>query len=97
MLDDDAEMEKVWKSQYSLQEMLTDPKEWKSYDQLKARLDKVLGAAEDKPKTTVETIKAEAKKAPKEKVLENAYDEPEPALTEEDDDLAFFSKLADEE
>ena len=70
LLDDDSEMEKVWKSQYSLQEMLTDPKEWKSYDQLKARLDKVLGAAEDKPKTTVETIKAEAKKAPKQEAFD---------------------------
>jgi hypothetical protein len=39
---DDAALEKLWKTQYSLKEF-TDPKNFKSYDELKARLEQVLG------------------------------------------------------
>ncbi len=42
LLDDDEELEKIWKSEHSLSEMVSD-KEFKSYDDLKSRLDKVLG------------------------------------------------------
>lgn len=38
----DEEIEKIWKSAYSLTEVI-DPKNFKTYEQLKARLDKVLG------------------------------------------------------
>jgi len=40
--DDDAKLEEMWKREYSLKEFL-DPKHFKPYDVLKARLDKVLG------------------------------------------------------
>ena len=40
--DDDAKLEKIWKSEYSLKEFI-DAKHFKSYDQLKARLTLVLG------------------------------------------------------
>lgn len=40
--DSDAELEKIWKSEYSLKEFV-DPKNFKSYDELKKRLDEVLG------------------------------------------------------
>jgi len=89
LLDDDEKLEKIWKSEHSLTELTAD-KEFKSYDDLKKRLDKVLGASE-MPKTTVETIKAAAPKAPK--VSEDAPWEPEAS---EDDDMAYFSKLADD-
>jgi len=39
---DDAALEKLWKTQFSLKEF-TDPKSFKSYDELKARLEQVLG------------------------------------------------------
>lgn len=39
---DDAEIEKVWKASHSLQEFVA-PSEFKSYDELKTRLDTVLG------------------------------------------------------
>ena len=39
---DDVELEALWKKEYSLKEFL-DPKHFKSYDALKAKLDKVLG------------------------------------------------------
>jgi len=87
LFDDDDELEKVWKQEYSLQELVAD-KEFKSYDDLKKRLDKVLGAA-DVPKTTVEQARASA---PVKKVADDApFD-----VHEDDDDMAYFSKLADD-
>ena len=83
LLDDDAELEKIWKSEHSLK-VLVDPKEFKSYDDLKARLDKVLGEA-PVAKTTVEQAKAMPKKPVDEELM-----------AEEDDDLAYFAKLAEE-
>lgn len=42
LFDSDEEMERVWKSQYSLQELI-DPSQFKSYDELKKRLERVEG------------------------------------------------------
>jgi hypothetical protein len=41
LLDDDDEMEKIWKSQHSLDAVIA-PNQFKTYEVLKARLDKVL-------------------------------------------------------
>lgn len=41
LLNDDDELEKIWKSEYSLQEVIA-PSKFKTYDELKKRLDKVL-------------------------------------------------------
>ena len=89
LLDDDAELEKIWKSEFSLNE-LTAGKEFKSYDELKQRLDKVLGLNGEvvAPKTTVETIKEQVRTAPK---------SVEPTVHEEDDDMSYFAKLAEED
>ena len=87
LLNDDAKLEEIWKSEFGLKDLTAD-KEFKSYDDLKSRLEKVLGLNGDVPvpKTTVETLKAMPRKS-----------EPEPELvTEEDDDLAYFAKLAEE-
>jgi gp32 DNA binding protein like len=87
LLDDDEELEKVWKQEYSLLEMVSE-KEFKSYDDLKARLDKVLGASgEPAPvKTTVEQMKS----APKKATIESD-------ISDDEDDISYFSKLAEEE
>ena len=90
--EDDDELEKIWKSELSLSELVAD-KEFKTYDVLKARLDKVLGLNDDVPvaKTTVEQMKAAPKKA--------AVQEDAPFDTSGDDDddsMAYFSKLAEE-
>ena len=84
LLDDDEKLEKIWKSEHSLA-ALTEDKEFKSYDDLKARLEKVLGAA-DVPKTTVETLKTNLKKVTTPDISED----------ETDEDLAYFSKLAED-
>ena len=88
LFNDDAKIEKIWKSQYSLKELISE-KEFKTYDELKARLDKALGLiGTPVSRTTVEQIK-EAPKAVQKKV--------EAVTADEDDDLAYFSKLAEEE
>ena len=90
LLDDDDKLEKIWKSELSLQALVAD-KEFKSYDDLKARLEKVLGEA-PVPRTTVEQAKAAAPAATKKPAAEDVPWEPEA----EDDDMAYFSKLADD-
>jgi len=88
LLSDDEELEAIWKKEYSLKEFLA-PENFKSYDELKSRLDKVLGL-DGSPvvaKTTVEQAKAMPRKpAP---VAEDAG-------MADDDDLAYFSKLAED-
>ena len=84
LLNDDEAMEAVWKKEYALSDM-TKASEFKSYEVLKQRLDKVLGLNGEvvKPKTTVEQLKETPKKVP--------------ALAEgDDDDISYFSKLAEE-
>jgi hypothetical protein len=88
LLNDDEELEKIWKSEYSLKELLND-KEFKSYDALKQRLDKVLGLGGEAPRTTVEQVKAKEFSAPKKSVAE-------PDLND-DEDMAYFAKLAEED
>jgi hypothetical protein len=98
--DDDA-LEALWKTQYSLQEFL-DPKNFKSYDELKARLDKVLGvstaagmnAVADEPAT--ENFKPAFKSEPQ-KVAATAT-AADVAVSEDDDDtLSYFAQLAEDD
>lgn len=86
---DDAELERIWKSELSLQELVAD-KEFKTYDVLKTRLEKVLGLNGETaaPKTTVEQMKAQPKKV--------VSDDGPPWEEAADDDMAYFSKLAEE-
>jgi gp32 DNA binding protein like len=90
---DDDKIEKVWKSAHSLKEFLK-PENFKSYDELKAKLDKVLGAG---GATAAAAKKIEDEEAPA-PVVRSA---PAKKVTAEDvsvddDDMAFFEKLAAE-
>ena len=89
LLDDDEELEKIWKSEHSLSEMVSD-KEFKSYDDLKSRLDKVLGGADVPAKTTVEQMRSGPKKPV---VADDAPFE----VASDDDEMSYFSKLANED
>jgi hypothetical protein len=90
--DDDAKLEQIWKDSFSLSE-LTGEKEFKSYDLLKSRLDKVLGLNGDAPRTTVEQVKAKTFDAPKAKAENSPFKDD----TSDEDDLSYFSKLAEED
>lgn len=90
---DDAELEKIWKSEYSLKEF-TDPKNFKSYDELKSKLNAVLGLdiasvrANAKPVAIEEDDEVPFKTAAQRKSVAIAEDE--------DEDLNYFKGLADE-
>ncbi len=86
----DSELEALWKRQYSLNEFL-DRKHFKSYDQLKGRLDKVLGLS-----GAVTQIKSKAE----DEVLNKYVEDDIPFDTESkssvaDDDLDYFKSLAE--
>jgi hypothetical protein len=87
--ENDEELEKIWKAESALSELVAD-KEFKSYDFLKTRLEKVLGLNDDGDAPRARTTVEQAKAAPKKPV---AFDAP----LEDDDDMAYFSKLAEED
>jgi len=91
--NDDSELEKIWKSEYSLNDLLSD-KEFKNYDELKTRLDRVLGLSGDapRPKTTVEQIK---ESAPKSKPVADDAPWTDTSTVEDDDEMAYFANLVD--
>ena len=96
LLEDDNKMEEIWKTQHSLQEFLA-PEHFKSYNDLKVKLDKILGT------TTVSTVAGE----PSSKLDDPPFDGGKPmtteqaavsppvtAETEDEEGLNYFSKLA---
>jgi hypothetical protein len=88
LLDDDEKLEKIWKSEYSLTELTAD-KEFKSYDMLKTRLDKVLGLNDDGDAPRARTTVEQAKAAPKKPAEVDIADT-------DDDDMEYFAKLAED-
>ena len=91
---DDDEIEKIWKQAYSLKEFLA-PKNFKSYDDLKARLDKALGAATSVVKKANKPVDEEIDS--EEGNRSSSADTPPWSTTSDDDDtLSYFSKLAEE-
>ena len=91
---DDDKIEKVWKNAYSLKEFV-DAKNFKSYDELKAKLNKVLGAggaaaASAKKIDDEEAYSAPVRSAPAKKVTAEA------TSLADDDDMSYFEQLAAE-
>lgn len=97
---DDAKLESLWKKQHSLK-AFTDPAEFKSYEELKAKFDSV-NKGTSSPKSAEEdeieeedTPKPVSKSKPAAKIPEKkaSYDED----AEEENALSYFEKLANEE
>jgi hypothetical protein len=102
MLDDDDAMEAIWKKEYSLAE-LTAPDQFKSYDELKKRLDYVLGNKGARRQDPEVADEEETSRGPVRDLDEDlrtelsnlssskssSYDE------DEDDTLSYFAKLAE--
>jgi hypothetical protein len=100
--EDDAMLEKIWKSEYSLKEF-TDPKNFKSYDELKRKLNDVLGiSGMDVSRVDVkinETVtktytKSDEPSFEASKPRKSVEDTP-PWTDSEDEDLDYFKSLAD--
>jgi hypothetical protein len=74
---DDAKLEELWKKEYSLVEFV-DKKHFKAYDQLKSRLDKVLGfegsVTPVKSKANDEIVSKDQKIQGTQRDLENVFD-----------------------
>ena len=95
VLDDDDALEKMWKTQYSLAEFSA-PTNFKSYDELKTRLDTVLSGTV--ATSNVVNMATSFDDSPEETVVVDTTEEPAPtvSVTEEDEDtMSYFEKLAD--
>ena len=92
---DDEKLEEIWKQQHSLQEFI-DPKNFKSYDELKERLHKVLmlGEANEVSKPKVPELDDEIPETFATPAKEAAA---APIAEDEDDSLSFFEKLANDD
>jgi len=95
---DDAKLEQLWKSEHSLKEFI-DPKNYKTYDELKDRLYEVLGGdirASATNTATAESIDEEDLKEKKPQLSKTKRPLAEEDVSESTDALDYFSKLADE-
>jgi len=94
LLDDDDAMEAIWKKEYSLAE-LVDPSQFKSYDELKTRLNYVLGTSTPKaPDPEVMDEEAFAAQPVANDPIAGKVDMG--GSTEDDDALSYFQRLAEE-
>ena len=94
---DDDEIEKVWNKQHSLQDLI-DPKHFKSYEELKMRLEKALGVADDSAQRMAPAIDDDEAfptptKTAAAPAIPTAKQESAP-WDDDDEDLSFFKKLA---
>jgi len=95
LFDDDAKLEKIWKSEYALLPFL-DASNFKSYDELKARMQEVLGGdvratAPNATKTAEDVAEEMVEKKPSLKSKKPT----EQYIDDESDALSYFQKLAD--
>jgi len=91
--EDDAILDKIYKSEYSLSEF-TAPSNFKTYDELKSRLDDVLTGTQSS-KSSAEDVELETAVTDVEdkQYVDNVV---ATAKTESDDSLDYFQKLAKE-
>lgn len=94
LLDDDAKLEKIWKSQHALLPFLA-PENFKSYEELKTRMHEVLGgdvrATAPAQKTAEDVVDEMVEKKPSLKTKKRVEDD----VDDETDALSYFQKLAD--
>ena len=90
---DDSKLETVYESMFSLQEFL-DRKNFKTYAELQAKLDMVLGLAGSTPTSSVVTAEENVVEMPKQKEVSAPKIE---SSDSDDENLSFFEKLAEED
>jgi len=97
LLDDDDAMEAIWKQEYSLAELIA-PDQFKSYDELKKRLDYVLGNTPARRAVDEEVADEEVRDEPTYTPSFNRSPEPVAAKVDEDEEdaLSYFARLAEE-
>ena len=105
-LADDSELESIWGKQYSLNEFL-DPKHFKSYNELKAKLEQVLNASGNTARADKVELSEEApRQAFKPKAESAPWDDDTPPkgerskatkVADDDDSLSYFAQLANDD
>jgi hypothetical protein len=102
LFDDDEQLEAVWKREHSLQEFLA-PSNFKSYEELQGKLNKVLGLNENGTAAPAAARAAAANRKPADDEDDLPWQAPKqeraaPAASnvsdDDDEDMAFFKKLA---
>ena len=96
LLDDDDALEALWKKQFSLAEIVA-PDQFKKYEDLKKRLEYVLGSK--RPVQDPEVFDEDNDRGEAEELVTAAVSAPPTTSTvdkEEDDALSYFAKLAEE-
>ena len=91
--DSDDEMEKIWNTQYSLKDFNA-PSNFKSYDELKTRLDAVLTGSVTTGKSAAQMVEEDSTD-----FKPTFKSEPAPVIasaSEDDDAMNYFEKLANE-
>ena len=96
LLDDDDALEGLWKKQYSLAEIVA-ADQFKSYEDLKKRLEYVLGSK--RPTQDPDVFEEDNDRGEAEELVTAAVSAPPTTSTvdkDEDDALSYFAKLAEE-
>jgi len=96
LLDDDDALEGLWKKQFSLAEIVS-ADQFKSYEDLKKRLEYVLGSK--RPAQDPDVYEEDNDRGEAEELVTAAVSAPSTTSTvdkEEDDALSYFAKLAEE-
>jgi hypothetical protein len=88
---DDDKLERIWGEQHSLQEFL-DPKNFKSYDELKTKLEAVLSGAP--PAARAEQVQLNEEEPVKVKPTSNQKKVESKISDDDDESLSYFAKLA---
>jgi hypothetical protein len=98
--DDDGELERIWKSEHSLKEVIA-PKNFKTYEELKKRLDDVLGASASAGAGAVndqitDSVTSSKPTFEASKPRKSVEDTPPWTDNDADEDLEYFKGLADD-
>ena len=95
---DDTELEEIWKQSYSLAEFEA-PKNFKSYEQLKARLNLVLGKSAPRTAPVVDESQEEVRPANWGKEVSDFREKAVASspVNAEEDTLSYFASLAEED
>ena len=99
MFDDDDKLEDLWGQEYSLS-AFTDTTNFKSYDELKKRLDVVLSGTTTVGNVTDISTASSFDDSPEMTTVVDTKEEPAPTISvtedDEDDTMSYFEKLAEE-
>ena len=93
---DESKLETVYNQLHNLSEY-TDPKNYKSYDELKAKLMRVLGEEADMGAPTVQQMNTVNDPAPMPEPVQAPVTAEEMNKQDDDDTMSYFAKLANED